>query len=247
MTRYFIEVRLTGDTKVEAKNLIENVRKKFKLRGERPVPHITIVYNPNPKNTNSYEEKRLIQNFTDICSQQLIYMDCELNGFNKFSNHGVALIRVIPSKELGLLRKTFIKKLGPFCNLHPEFDDPSNFKPHVAIAKGLTPQQLIRIMKYLQTKREPQQKYLISRITLLKNTGRGIEDSKILCEYDFFLHRPLNRMEAKSGRIQTQTEQKIKEFVTHKTIPHVAKEKPAPKKAGFLARSFARIKNLFKS
>lgn len=201
MGNYFIEVRVLGSMKYDLRSLIYDVRKKCRLgRGSRPIPHISLVYNPSPV-VGRQEETRLITDFIKVCSKYEL-IQIKFDGWGSFeaqSNNGVAFVNIEIPQRMRDLRWDLVCRLKYYCNLDKEYDlKIGNFHPHATVAMKLSPLQLDRVNNYLKTQRPPKKHYYFARATLLKS-------GKILCEYDFALRRSLTRAEALDKRVMRQT------------------------------------------
>jgi 2'-5' RNA ligase len=206
MAKYFIEARIMGQMKYEIRYLTLLVRKKFHLKGSKPVPHITIVCDCSPKNPNK-DEKKLISTFKRVCANYE-NLEFRFNGFGCFHNTGVAKINIAHAEQMCRLRDDLIKNLRGFCCLDPKYDG-DDWSPHATIALKLHPKMLDEVMGYLKILNPDKKQYYISRATLLEN-------GKILREYDFFLKRSLSRFQALNPLMLAKTQRKIREELASK-------------------------------
>jgi hypothetical protein len=200
--------------KRDIRSIVYDVRKKLRIEGSRPIPHISIVYDPTPRNARR-DERRLISDFNSICAKYPL-MEFQFGGFGSFSDSGTAIIKVIPPPPMVDLRWDLICRLREYCVMHPKFDATrNNFSPHAAIALKLSSQKLGDVMDHLDKFEQPRKHYYLARATLLKN-------SRILSEYDFALRRSLTRRDALNKRVLGMTEAKIRHTINEKTRTETA-------------------------
>lgn len=194
MTHYLIEFRFFGKAKGEIKHLIWEVDRNCRIghaRRHHPVPHITLVGPFGCRN-----EGKLISDFTRIC-KTFNLMDFTVEGYGTFEGSNVVFVNITPSKELDDFRWQMSKTLQEYCNVKT-YDLNKSFEYHATIAMRLSSYQFKKVKSYIDNKPKPNYQHKLLRVTLIKN-------SIILKEYDFVLNRLLNRREAKSRRILTQT------------------------------------------
>ena len=208
MDKYFIEFMIIGSMKNDIRSIVYDVRKELNLEGSRPIPHISIVYDPTPKNARR-DERKLIGDFNSICSKYPL-MEFQFWGFDSFTDNGAAIIKIIPPQRMIDLRWDLICRLREYCVLHPKYDATKNYYiPHVAVVLKLSPEKLGDVMGHLDSFEQPRKHYYMARATLLKN-------GKILREYDFVLRRSLARIEALNKRIEARTLAGIRETIDQK-------------------------------
>lgn len=206
MARYLIEFRFHGKAKYEIKKLIYEINRKFRLRGKRAIPHITLA---GPFYTN--DEKRLIGDFNRLCSKSPL-MKFEVNGFSAFESNNVVFLDVKPSKELEEFRWKLSQTLKSYCELGP-FDHKKDFAFHTTIAMKLPDDKFYAVRDYIKRKPKLNFKHVMVRATLLKG---GI----ILREYDFLLRKSLVRRLAKNKRVYAQTLDLLKGYFENKFNPN---------------------------
>jgi len=195
---YLIEFRFHGKAKHEIKELIHDVKKKFRLTTRRAVPHISLA---GPFYTN--DEERLIRDFRQLCVDNPL-MKFKVEGFNTFEHSNVVFVDIMPSKELDNFRWNLSKTLGKYCELKP-FDYEKDFSFHATIAMKLEEDKFKRIKDYIKNKPKLNFDHVVVRLTLLKG-------QKILKEYDFLLRRLLDRKLAKSKDIYSKTSDLLKAY-----------------------------------
>jgi len=210
-TRYLIEIRLFGAHKHDIKNVIHDVRRRFKIRAERAVPHITLA---GSLTTN--DERKLINDFREICIAQGQIMELMLDGYGTFDENKVIKVNAKPDRQLVEFRWALINKLRPYCNLNKPWDDIKDFNPHATIAMRLTDRRFKDIKEYLHKYTSPRSRQCVARVTLLVNRGKSFDDAIILKEYDFFLRKLLSRSEAKDRGILGKTWDRINEYIEDK-------------------------------
>lgn len=64
MVRYLIEFRFHGKVKYEIKKLVYEIKRKFRLRTKRAIPHLTLACS-----FYTNDEKRLIIDFNGLCTK----------------------------------------------------------------------------------------------------------------------------------------------------------------------------------
>lgn len=204
MTHYLIEFRFFGKEKLELKNLIREFRREFKLRRTRcrPIPHVTLV-----ESFYTINERRLISDFEELCSKQPMML-FKTKGFGVFDGSRVVFIDIEPDETLDNFRWELSKKLRGYCKLSPR-DLERKFSFHATIAMKLRWDKFNFIKSCIDGHSEPELTHCVMRVTLLKG-------QKILREYDFSLRGLLNRREAKSRPILSES---------YNRLPNYCKEK----------------------
>jgi 2'-5' RNA ligase len=199
---YFIEIRLMGETKHLARELIYDIFHKFRVKGvmkKRPVPHVTLF---GPFSTRSIRE--VIQSIREVCSEysELRY---EVDGFDYFeskkkflfittsSRKNVIYLKIKPSDQLKEFRRKLAKKLLKITNTISEQDSKDKFHFHATLAMKDIDRKFEKIWEYLKNY-EIKTKGICYRITLLK-------DGKIMYEYELSTGRLLNQSQALRKRI----------------------------------------------
>jgi calcineurin-like phosphoesterase family protein/2'-5' RNA ligase len=244
--RYLIEVRLFGEYKHGIKEIIYDVRNRYKIGGSRPVPHITLAGSLTTNN-----EARLLRDFEEVCRGQKHIMEFRFNGFGSFDDNRVIKVNIEPDGQLVEFRWALLNRLRDYCQLNKPFDDNKTFEPHTTIAMKLTDKQLKNIKQYIEKYPSPMAKQCVARITLIKNRSNRPDDAQILAEYDFFLKKVLSRKEAKDVRIKNQTWVLLKEYIHNKGyIEPDRTSKPHDKKkisfGKIFKRSYYFCKSFFK-
>ncbi len=199
MTHYLIEFRFFGKAKGEAKSLIWEINKKFRIRPpHRPVPHVSLA---GPFNTRN--QRNLVSDFKGLCKKHGV-MGFKVVGYNTFEDNRVVYIDINPSDQLDKFRWELARAIKPYCYLK-SYDLERKFHFHATIAMKLSPSKFKAVKKYISKKPKPNYKHILLRAAIIKN-------SKILYEYDFMLKRLFNRNEAKSRAILTQTFDRLKKY-----------------------------------
>ncbi|GBE19647.1 MAG TPA: 2'-5' RNA ligase family protein [Candidatus Pacearchaeota archaeon] len=169
MTHYLIEFRFQGRANKEIKRLVWEVNKRFHIRPKnRPVPHITIIA---PFHT--INQKRLVKEFKETCEKYDI-VNFKVEGYGCFKDSRVVYIDINPSEGMKNLRMDLLKKLKKYCKIC-DTDLNKPYSPHATIAMKLSHDKFKKIKNYINKKKEQSQKYVLVRITLIKN-------SRILCQ-----------------------------------------------------------------
>jgi len=192
-SNYLIELRLSGKTKIYLKDLAHKIAKKCRVRGairKRVVPHVSLF---GPFRTN--QEKELINRFTKVCKDQDL-INYRLNGFDHFDDR-VVHVHIDPSTELIQFRRELAKLLIPICTTK-EYDHNNEFKFHATLAFKDISEKFDSIWKYLKDQETPIKEEFVLRVTLLKK-------GRILKEYDLMQKRMLNRNEALSRNVFSET------------------------------------------
>lgn len=205
---YLIEFRFFGKAKHEARRLIYEVDRKFRLRRTkkiRPVPHITIVAPFTTKN-----QGRLVGNFKKICSKYSV-IKFKVNGYGCFDAARVVYINIDPSENLMNFRMDLLRKMSDYCRLCQTdffkllgiFPIYKRYHAHATIAMKLPQNKYESVKRYVYNKKEPSFNHILIRATLMK-------DRKILYEYDFIQKRMLTRRQAKNKQILSKTMSKLR-------------------------------------
>lgn len=203
MAHYLIEFRFFGTAKKEMKRLIYEIKNKFNIRTRhRAVPHISLA---GPFMTRN--QRKLVSDFKSLCDKQGI-MHFNVVGYNTFEHSKVVFIDVKPDNNMDEFRWKLSKTLQPYCSLKP-YDLERKFEYHSTLAMKLQPKKFKEIKKYIDSKPKPNFKHVLMRVTLIRN-------QKILYEYDFLLNKLLNRREAKSRNILSQSFDKLNEYLGNK-------------------------------
>ena len=187
MTRYLIDIRLMGSVKHQIRTLSNHLQEKYNLGDKRVIPHITLA---GPFSTN--EEKKLIEDFTRICTNQKIIPKYELGGYGFFNDSKVVFVNINPDENLKQFRYQLAHAISPYCSLRKyDMDSADEFKFHATLAMKLDWLTFQRIKWYFRKQGSVIYRHHPIRATLLR-------DGKILCEYDFIQGRMLSRAQALS-------------------------------------------------
>jgi 2'-5' RNA ligase len=187
MTHYLIDIRLMGSVKHQIRSLSNHLQEKFNLGDKRVIPHITLV---GPFSTPN--ERKLIEDFTRICSTQKEVPKYEVGGYGFFDDSKVVFVNITPDEKLKQFRYQLSQALSPYCSLRKyDLDSADGFKFHATLAMKLDWLTFQRIKWYFRGQESVIYRHHPIRATLLRN-------SKILCEYDFIQQRMLSRAQALS-------------------------------------------------
>lgn len=192
---YLIEIRLMGEPKHLARQLIYDIFHKFKVVGQvrkRPVPHVTLY---GPFATKSI--RKVIHAITETGSDYSQF-EYGIDGFDYFelkkkflffttsTKKNVIYLKIIPSEDLQDFRYHLAKKLLKITNaVDVSHDSRDKFKFHATIAMKDIDKKFEKIWEYLKNYKI-KTRGMCYRITLLN-------EGKIMYEYDLPTKRLLNR------------------------------------------------------
>ncbi|AJW71223.1 2'-5' RNA ligase family protein [Nitrosopumilus adriaticus] len=195
---YLIEIRMMGEPKHTARQLIYDIHKKFRVHGavkHRPVPHMSLF---GPFRCHSLRE--VIHTIGEVGSE-FSELEYDIDGFDYFelkkkflfittsSRKNVIYLKIKPSKELKEFRHTLAKKLLKITDsVNFDQDSKDKFKFHATIAMKDIHHKFDEIWDYLQNY-DIKTNGMCYRITLL-NQG------KIMYEYELPTKRLLNRQQS---------------------------------------------------
>jgi 2'-5' RNA ligase len=187
MTHYLIDIRLMGSVKHQIRDLRNQLQEKFNLGDTLVVPHITLA---GPFSTQ--HEKKLIEDFTRICTHQQAIPHYEIGGYGFFDDTRVVFVTITPDETLKQFRYQVSLAISPYCDLRDyDLDSADVFRFHATLAMKLDWLTFQRIKWYFRNQESVIYRHHPIRATLLRN-------SKILCEYDFIQGRMLSRAQALS-------------------------------------------------
>jgi 2'-5' RNA ligase len=187
MTHYLIDIRMMGSVKGQIRKLSNQLQEKFNLGDKRVIPHITLT---GPFFTHN--EKKLIEDFTRVCTHQKKIPKYEVGGFGFFDDTRVVFVTITPDETLKQFRYQLSQAISPYCSLRNyDLDSADEFKFHATLAMKLDWLTFQRIKWYFRGQEGVIYRHHPIRATLLRN-------SKILCEYDFIQERMLSRAQALS-------------------------------------------------
>jgi 2'-5' RNA ligase len=187
MTHYLIDIRLMGSVKHQIRDLRNHLQEKFNLGDKLVVPHITLA---GPFSTQ--HEKKLIHDFTKICTHQKAIPRYEVGGYGFFDDTRVVFVTITPDESLKQFRYQVSREISPYCELRDyDLDSAEAFRFHATLAMKLDWLTFQRIKWYFRDQEHVIYRHHPIRATLLRNT-------KILCEYDFIQGRMLTRAQALS-------------------------------------------------
>ncbi len=238
---YLIELRLQGYAKRYAREMMDELVRKFHLRNALSaggVPHITIY---GPFTTDN--QGRMVGTVIGVCRRYSV-IPFKFQGFDHFNNpsNKVIFLDVAPSDELKQLRQDISNALRPITSSKSREDrkDKERFYFHSTIAFKNIDAQFTRIWQHLQSKREPDINQVVLRLTILRN-------GKILHEYDFMQRTLLSRSQALNRGVFRRTIQILKsknvqydsvleqENPTHRAHEEIRSIESSPK-GGFWSR-----------
>lgn len=187
MTHYLIDIRLMGSVKHQIRNLSNHLSEKFNLGDKRVIPHITLA---GPFLT--HHEKKLVADFTRICTNQKEIPKYEVGSYGFFHDSKVVYVTITPDENLKQFRYQLAQALSPYCSLRKyDLDSADEFRFHSTLAMKLDWLKFQRIKWHFRGQKSVIYRHHPIRATLLRN-------SKILCEYDFIQDRMLSRAQALS-------------------------------------------------
>jgi 2'-5' RNA ligase len=187
MTRYLIDIRLMGSVKHQIRTLSDQLREKFNLGNKLVVPHITLA---GPFSTGN--EKKLIEDFSRICTDQKGIPNYDLGGYGFFEDSRVIFVTITPDEALKQFRYQLSRAISPYCSLRDyDLDSADAFAFHATLAMKLDWLTFQRIKWYFRGQENVIYRHHPIRATLIRN-------SRILCEYDFIQERMLTRAQALS-------------------------------------------------
>ena len=187
MTHYLIDIRLMGSVKHQIRNLSNHLQEKFNLGDKRVIPHITLA---GPFST--LDEKKLIEDFTRICTNQKEIPKYEVGSYGFFDDSKVVYVTITPDENLKQFRYQLSQTISPYCSLRKyDLDSLDEFKFHSTLAMKLDWLTFQRIKWHFRRQESVIYRHHPIRATLLRN-------SKILFEYDFIQDRMLSRAQALS-------------------------------------------------
>ncbi len=187
MTHYLIDIRLMGSVKYQIRNLSNHLSEKFNLGNKRVIPHITLA---GPFST--HHEKKLVADFTRICTNQKEIPKYEVGSYGFFDDSKVVYVTITPDENLKQFRYQLSQALSPYCSLRKyDLDSADEFRFHSTLAMKLDWLTFQRIKWHFRGQESVIYRHHPIRATLLRN-------SKILCEYDFIQDRMLSRAQALS-------------------------------------------------
>lgn len=187
MTHYLIDIRLMGSVKHQIRTLSNHLTEKFNLRNKLVTPHITLA---GPFST--HDEKKLVEDFTRICSNQKVIPKYEVGSYGFFDDTRVVFVTITPDENLKQFRYQLSQVLITYCLLRNyDLDSADEFRFHATLAMKLDWLTFQRIKWSFRGHESVIYRHHPIRATLLRNT-------KILCEYDFIQERMLSRAQALS-------------------------------------------------
>jgi 2'-5' RNA ligase len=187
MTHYLIDIRLMGSVKHQIRDLRNHVQEKFNPGDKLVVPHITLA---GPFSTQN--EKKLIEDFTQICTHQKAIPKYEVGGYGFFDDTRVVFVTITPDETLKQFRYQVSLAISPYCELRNyDLVSADAFRFHATLAMKLDWLTFQRIKWYFREQEPVIYRHHPIRVTLLRN-------SRILCEYDFIQARMLSRAQALS-------------------------------------------------
>ena len=193
MTRYLIDIRLMGSVKQQIRTLSDHLEEKFRIGNKLVVPHITLA---GPFST--VNEKKLIADFTRVCTDQTKIPNYEVGGYGYFDDSRVIFVTITPDDTLKQFRYQLSRAISPYCSLRSyDLDSAEEFRFHATLAMKLDWLTFQRIKWYFRRQDCVMYRHHPIRATLLRN-------SKILCEYDFIQERMLSRAQALSRATRTR-------------------------------------------
>jgi len=197
MASYLIEFRLRGFAKRYSQRLIQEIVRKFRVKGMKDkVSHITLYGSFTTNN-----EKKMVSEVLTLCRKyDRIYFSIKgINYFDNFSNK-VIYLDITPSEEFKRFRFELASKLRGITSTSSKEDSKNkeDFKFHSTIAFKDIDSKLRQILNHLKNKKHPNMRQTLLRVTILKN-------GRILNEYDFLQKQLLNRKQSLNRQIWKRT------------------------------------------
>ena len=187
MTHYLIDIRLMGSVKHQISNISDQLQEKFNIGDKQVIPHITLA---GPFFTR--DEKKLVEDFTRICTNQKEIPKYEVGNYGFFNDTKVVFISINPDENLKQFRYQLSRAISPYCSLRIyDLDSADAFRFHATLAMKLDWLTFQRIKWFFRGRDRVTHRHHPIRATLIRN-------SKILCEYDFIQNRMLSRAQALS-------------------------------------------------
>jgi len=187
MTHYLIDIRLMGSVKHQIRNASDQLQEKFNIGDKQVIPHITLA---GPFSTR--DEKKLVEDFTGICTNQKEIPGYEVGKYGFFDDTKVVFVTITPDENLKQFRYQLSRAISPYCSLRTyDLDSADAFRFHATLAMKLDWLTFQRIKWYFRGRERVTYRHHPIRATLIRN-------SKILCEYDFIQKRMLSRAQALS-------------------------------------------------
>jgi len=187
MAHYLIDIRLMGSVKHQIRTLSNHLAEKFNHGDKRVIPHITLA---GPFSTCN--EKKLVEDFTGICTNQKEIPKYEVGRYGFFDDSKVIFVTITPDENLKQFRYQLSQAISPYCTLRNyDQDSADEFRFHATLAMKLDWLTFQRIKWYFRGQESVIYRHHPIRATLLRN-------SRILCEYDFIQERMLSRAKALS-------------------------------------------------
>jgi len=187
MTHYLIDIRLMGSVKHQIERLSTRLSEKFNLGTKLVIPHITLA---GPFSTTN--EKKLIEDFSAICSDQVATPKYDVGSYGFFTETRVVFVTITPDENLKQFRHQLARALSPYCTLRDyDRDSAEEFRFHATLAMKLDWLTFQRIKWYFRNHEPVTYRHHPIRATLLRN-------SRIVCEYDFIQKRMLTPAQARS-------------------------------------------------
>jgi 2'-5' RNA ligase len=176
-----------GSVRNQIETLSNRLQEKFHPGNKPAVPHITLA---GPFSTS--DGKRLVDDFTRVCTAQETVPKYTVGGYGFFDDTRVVCVMVTPDENLKQFRYDLAKALLPYCTMR-EYDRTSvdDFLFHATLAMKLDWLTYRRIRWQFRNQEKVVHRPHPIRATLLQN-------SKILCEYDFTRKRMLTPAQARS-------------------------------------------------
>jgi len=187
MTHFLIDIRLMGSVKHQIQRLSSQLSERFKLKDKLVIPHITLA---GPFATS--DEKRLVEDFSEICINQAAIPKYEVGSYGFFRDTRVVFVTITPDENLKRFRYQLSRAIAPYCTLRDyDLDGADEFRFHATLAMKLDWLTFQRIKWYFRNQEPVTYRHHPLRATLLRN-------SRIVCEYDFIQNRMLTPAQARS-------------------------------------------------
>jgi 2'-5' RNA ligase len=206
--RFFVEYRLHGYAKEYARDLVDEVARKFMVRrttGTRAVPHVTLY---GPSETNGTVSVRRIVSEVERVGRRYTLVACRIKGFGCFAEENkrkVIYLGIEPSLSLQNMRRDLAQALRGI-SVPTEYDREQDYEFHSTILIVDDEARFRRIWEFIKSKEPPDMAQYVPRVTILGGNRR------IICEYDLVLRRVLDRRQALSRRWWRKTTTRMREL-----------------------------------
>ena len=133
MTYSLVDIRQMGSVKHQIPNLSNHLQEKFNI-GDKLVTPLTTLAGP----FSTQDEKKLIEDFTRICSNQKEIPKYEVGSYGFFDGLKVVFVTIPPDDNLKQFRYQLSRAISPYCSLRNyDLDSADEFRFHSTLATKL--------------------------------------------------------------------------------------------------------------